>query len=312
MVARLLERRTLRGAVVAAALALVATSCSPAVLPLSLARPPAPMPPSLATLLQPEPPTPGHPTLREDGVRIPSAVDPDRPVPVLLALHGAGGSGSRTAERMADCAERNGWVLVAPSLAYRDYMDPEQVRLDDQEDLPRLRELLAGVRQRLSGMHLAPDTFVYGFSRGGQLAHRFALFYPDEVAGVAVVAAGSYTVPVAAAEGWDGRRPLAFPYGVSDLERYSGHRFDPRALAGKPFWIGVGAGDTVADQVPRGWDPYLGRTRLERATRFSEVLQSMGAAVSLNVFPGTGHDETAIMRTRACAFLTDVTPVRQR
>jgi hypothetical protein len=106
--------------------------------------------------------------------------------------------------------------------------------------------------------------------------------------------------------------PLRFPFGVADLDRYTGHPFDPASIVGKPFWIGVGANDTSADQVPRAWDTLLGRTRLERATRFTDELRNAGAVAALNVFAGAGHEDTDLMHQRACEFLTSLTPVRGR
>jgi predicted esterase len=250
-------------------------------------------------------PAPGEPVVTPDGLYLPSTLDTDRPIPVLLALHGMGGNGARIEERLAGCAEQNGWLLIAPSMAYRDYMDPDQVRLDEQQDLPRVRNLVATVEARLSeqGLHFEERLLVYGFSRGAQLAHRFALFYPDLVAGIASLSAGSYTLP---------RPELAFPFGVADLTTYAGHPFDAQSLTGKPFWIGVGADDVQPEQVPRRWDPFIGSTRVERARRFSEALQQVGADVQLNVFSGAGHEETALMRQRACAFFGTLTPVHAR
>jgi pimeloyl-ACP methyl ester carboxylesterase len=248
---------------------------------------------------------PGRPVLTAEGVFIPASVDPDRPVPVLLALHGMGGNGGRITQRLASCAEQNGWVLIAPTFAYRDYMDLDQVRQDDREDLPGLLDLVDQVETQLGkqGIQAGDDLFVYGFSRGGQLGHRFAFFYPDRVAGVASLSAGSYTLP---------RPELAFPFGVADLQEYAGHAFDAQDLSGTGFWVGVGSADTQADQVPHRFDPFIGPTRLERATRFSEAMQQVGLSVQLNVFSGVGHDETALMRQRACAFLSGLTPVRAR
>jgi predicted esterase len=247
--------------------------------------------------------SPGKPVVANDGVFIPDTIDRARPVPVLLALHGMGGTGGRIAERLAACAEQNGWVLVAPTFAYRDYMDVDQVRQDEREDLPRLLSLIDQFEGQLANQGIQPDDdlFVYGFSRGGQLAHRFTFFYPDRVAGVASLSAGSYTLP---------RPELRFPFGVADLQDYAGHPFDPQGLLGKPFWVGVGSADTDAEQVPRRFDPFIGPTRLERANRFSDALQQAGANVQLNVFSGAGHDETALMRQRACAFFSTLTPVR--
>ena len=291
---------------VIATLVAIATSCAPSTLPLitgiASAQTLAPIR-ALGLPLGGAAATPGKPILTAEGVYIASTVDPEHPVPVLVALHGMGGTGGRIAERLTGCAEQNGWVMIAPSFAYRDYMDADQVRLDEREDLPRVLGLIDDVEARLQqqGLQVTDDLFVYGFSRGGQLAHRFAFFYPDRVAGVASLSAGSYTLP---------RPELAFPFGVGDLQDYAGHAFDPQELWGKPFWVGVGAADTHIEQVPRRFDPFIGRTRLERASRFSDALQQLGADVQLNVFSDAGHEETALMRQRACAFFSGLTPVR--
>jgi predicted esterase len=291
---------------VIATLVAITTSCAPSALPLRPLVASAQSPLALLGLpLGGATAAPGRPVLTQDGVFIPDTIDPERPVPILLALHGMGGSGGRIAERLASCAEQNGWILVAPSFAYRDYMDLDQVRQDEREDLPRLNSLVGQVTQRLAdqGLQTADDLFVYGFSRGGQLAHRFAFFYPDKVAGVASLSAGSYTLP---------KPELAFPFGVADLQDYAGHPFSPQALNGMAFWIGVGASDNQPEGVPRRFDPYIGRTRVERATRFSEAMQQLGLSVQLNVFSGAEHEETALMRQRACTFFSGLTPVHAR
>jgi pimeloyl-ACP methyl ester carboxylesterase len=293
---------------IAALVVAVTTSCAPSTLPLipAVASAQTLGPTSALGLpLGGAAAIPGSPVLTQDGVFIPATIDPNQPVPILLALHGMGGTGGRIAERLAGCAEQNGWVLIAPTFAYRDYMDLDQVRQDDREDLPRLLDIVDQVEGELAqhGIRASDDLFVYGFSRGGQLAHRFAFFYPDRVAGVASLSAGSYTLP---------RSEFAFPFGVADLQDYAGHAFDAQDLSGTGFWVGVGSADTQADQVPRRFDPFIGPTRLERATRFSQAMQQVGLNVELNVFSGVAHDETALMRQRACAFLSGLTPVRAR
>ena len=246
--------------------------------------------------------TPGSPTLAPDGVYLPSQVDPRRPTAVVLALHGMGGTGGRIAQRLQGCADQNHWIVVAPTIAYRDYMDPAQVLLDDEETLPLLRGTLDSLSAQLGGVRLADRVYVYGFSRGAQLANRFAFFYPDHVAAVATLSGGSYTVPRRSATVAGQDRPLDFPFGVADLDHYAGHPFDTAAVRRIPFWVGVGSADTVKEQVPRSWDALLGDTRVERAKRFSDALKALGASVKLDVFSGVGHDETAPMRADVCSF----------
>jgi predicted esterase len=54
-----------------------------------------------------------------------------RPPRVLVALHGIGGDGATFARDLAAAADQNGWVLVAPTIAYGDWMDPAQVANED-------------------------------------------------------------------------------------------------------------------------------------------------------------------------------------
>jgi poly(3-hydroxybutyrate) depolymerase len=246
------------------------------------------------------PARPGAPVLAEDGVYVPSTLDLGRPTPVLLALHGQGGSGPAIARRLQGCAEQHGWLLIAPTMAYRDYLDPDQVRRDAEENLPRVRALVARLPALLPGVRPRAGLLLYGFSRGAQMAHRFGLVYPREVAAVAVLSAGSYTLP----EDQDAARaPLDFPFGVADLEAVGGAPFDPVAFGRLPFWIGVGGADANPADTARAWDRLEGRTRVERAQAFARQLQARGVNASLHVFGGTGHEETGTMRAGACAFL---------
>jgi pimeloyl-ACP methyl ester carboxylesterase len=103
------------------------------------------------------------------------------------------------------CADHYGWSLIASTMVYRDFFDPRQLRQDAQEDLPRVHGMLESVRAGVTGLQVAPRLLVYGFSRGAQMAHRFSMIYPREVA-VAVLSAGSYTSPDART-GAGGRRP---------------------------------------------------------------------------------------------------------
>jgi S-formylglutathione hydrolase FrmB len=241
--------------------------------------------------------TPGRPVLDQAGLYIPPSLDPSRPVQLLVVLHGQGGTGPAIVERLRPCADEHGWVMVAPTMAYRDYMDAEQVRLDGQQNIPSVHSLLQQVRQQqMSDMPFQDRLLVYGFSRGGQMAHRLAMFYPDEIEAVATVSAGSYTLPRSSLE-------LTFPYGVADLVTYRGDEFDAERFVRIPFWVGVGGADTIAAETARAWDRFEGSTRVDRARHFADALTQLGSQVSLNIFGGIGHEETAAMRANACSFL---------
>src|SRR5581483_5075270 len=92
-------------------------------------------------------------------------------------------------------AAQNGWILVAPTFHYRDNFNPDSVLQDDTQLIPRLKQYLDELPAR-TGLPIRPRVLLYGFSRGGQIVHRFAEFYPDRTLAVALFAAGTYTLPV--------------------------------------------------------------------------------------------------------------------
>jgi acetyl esterase/lipase len=104
----------------------------------------------------------------------------------------------------------------------------------------------------------------------------------------------------------DTARSLPFPYGVSDFAELFGAPFDSQRFATIPFWIGVGAQDVNAADVPRQWDPYVGDQRVRRAERFATLLRDAGIRVEVRLFPQTGHDETNESRAAAMSFLASL------
>src|SRR5262249_36145694 len=159
-----------------------------------------------------------------------SALDRAEPVQVVFALHGMGDEGRPFCQGFLSAAERNGWVVVAPTFKYRDWHDPQLVAEDDVALTAQLVALLDRMEDRLRHP-LRNRVMLLGFSRGAQLAHRFALAYPERTRAVAAVSAGTYTFP---------GKTFAFPYGTSDLESRVGHTIDAKLLGGVPFWIAVG------------------------------------------------------------------------
>lgn len=224
-----------------------------------------------------------------------------KPVQLIVALHGMGGSGADMAAMLGPYATEHGWALLAPTMPYRDYRDPELVRRDG-ELLPRLRSLIDALPSR-TGLTFESRVLFFGFSRGSQEAIRFSLMFPDYTLGVAGLSAGSYTLPSTA--GADGRA-LKYPFGTADVDSICGQKFDAAATQDVAYWIGVGGSDTKIEDVPRQWDPLVGTNRVERAKRYVEILQKFGAQASLEVFPNAGHEITGAMQEKAVTFLATV------
>jgi predicted esterase len=227
-------------------------------------------------------------------------------VPVVLVLHGVGLDGPTLAAVTRARAQSRGWAILAPTVAYGDWRDPDTAR-EEELRLPARLDALTGAAAAETGVPLAGEVLVFGFSRGAQAATRLVMFYPDRVAAVAAFSAGTYTLPVGSVPTAGGpalEAPL--PFGVADLPQRTGRRLALDRLGRVPLLVGAGAADDRADDVPRQWDPYVGRTRVERAQRFAATLAQLGVPTRTVILPGTGHELTEAMLDAAFGFFDQV------
>jgi S-formylglutathione hydrolase FrmB len=237
--------------------------------------------------------------IRSVFVRLPQGgQSPGKPLQVLLALHGMGGNGQDFSKELLEQADHNGWLIVAPTIDYGDWTNPTVVAREDPLLIQAISGYLDGLPQ-LVGAPMRHLVLVLGHSRGAQLAHRFAEFHPDRVLAVAALSAGTYTLPESS--GPDGN--LTFPFGVQDLNQYTGHDFDVARFDNVGIWVGVGGQDTNPGDLPRQWDGIEGSTRVQRAQAFEAAAQQLGANAVLRVFSGAHHELTGEMRLAACQYL---------
>jgi pimeloyl-ACP methyl ester carboxylesterase len=251
-------------------------------------------------------PGPSFATLRSAGasevkavfVRPPRTAPAGQPLQVLVALHGMGGNGSDFGNALAEQADAHGWLIVAPTIAYGDWTRPELVAREDPALIAWLADYISHLNDS-TGYVVQPRALLFGHSRGAQLALRFTEVYPGNVAGVAAVSAGTYTLPESIDPGTG--QLLTFPFGVADLAQTDGGQaFDAETFDAVPIWIGVGGADNNPADVPSAWTPFIGPDRLQRAQAFTRTLHTIGAEVSLKVFPNTDHTLTDAMRSSAC------------
>jgi predicted esterase len=224
------------------------------------------------------------------------------PAPVLVALHGMGGNGRGMCDGVRAWSDEAGWVLVGPTFAYGDWTNPAAVAAEEPRFLPRLAEILDELPAR-TGIAIQPRAALYGFSRGAQLASRFAMLYPDRVRGAVIMSGGTYTLPLREMTVSGSAQPLPYPFGVADVRQRFGRDADLDALRGVPFWIGVGAEDNDPSAVPAQWGQYIGDTRVERARRFAETLRGLQVPVQHTEFPGLGHAINEAEHDQALAWV---------
>jgi predicted esterase len=224
------------------------------------------------------------------------------PAPVLVALHGMGGTGRGMCDSVRAWSDREGWVLVGPTFAYGDWTNPAAVAAEGPRFLPRLAQILDELPTQ-TGVAVQPRAALYGFSRGAQLAARFAMLYPDRVRGAVIMSGGTYTLPLRETTASGTAQPLPYPFGVADVQQRFGRDADLDALRGVSFWIGVGADDNDPSAVPAQWSQYIGNTRVERARRFAETLRALQVPVEHTEFPGLGHDVNEVEHDQALAWV---------
>jgi len=229
----------------------------------------------------------------------PGAVEP---LTVLVALHGMGGSGDDISRSIRSRTDAQGWVVVAPTINYGNWTDPAVLTQEAATHYPRMNALLDRL-PTIIGSAVKPKVLLYGFSRGSQAANRYALAFPERVAGAALISGGTYTIPYTSVPNGDSLTAAPFPYGVANLDQVFGRPFDAETFRGIPFWIAVGSTDIDPNDVPHQWDPYIGIQRVERAQQFANLLAQDGCQVEVHVFNGMGHNETDAVRAGAIDFL---------
>jgi len=118
---------------------------------------------------------------------LPKTYTPEREWPLFVGLHGAGGSAYECLAQWLSYADREGFVLLCPSL-----QDPNGNGWEHDEKKVTLNEIIASIKEEC---RLKPQVFLAGFSRGGHLVQRFAWAYPEITGGAAVLSAVMYDPP---------------------------------------------------------------------------------------------------------------------
>ena len=215
--------------------------------------------------------------------------------PLLVLIHGTTRK-DWLRDGFRDFAERTGTVLLAPlfpvGAAAQDdvhgykWLDAHGMRFD--------LLLLDMIDQAAEIRPLATNRFaLFGFSGGGQFAHRFLYLHPHRLAALSIGAPGNVTLP-------DPARP--WPAGVAGLEERFGVEFDVDAVRAVPIHLVVGGADTETWEIAKSPDDpvYVGgvndesTTRIEKLKRLRDALDVLGSSTRLDVVEGAAHHGPAM------------------
>ena len=142
------------------------------------------------TSIPPSPAKYRHTGAVEYYLYVPRAYTADREWPLFVGIHGSGGSGLDCWNAWQSYADREGFILLCPSIADSSggwYQDDGETKVFDL------------INQVSAEYRIAPREFLAGFSAGAQFVQGVAFRYPQYVSGVAVLSAGNYYPPANAA-----------------------------------------------------------------------------------------------------------------
>ncbi len=214
----------------------------------------------------------------------------DRPLPLVVLMHGTARSGPQYRDGFSDWAEEHSALVLAP-LFPGGIAGPGEVhsyKFLMADDL-RYDELLLRIVDEV-GERFNVDTrrfLMHGFSGGGQFTHRFFYLHPDRLQGVSIGAPGRVTLIDDTKDWWLGTR---------DLEQLSGLPVDVGAMRQVPVHMVVGALDTETWEINNVGDPNwldgadaVGHTRVERLESLRRNFEEHGIAVEFETVPDAGH-----------------------
>ena len=227
---------------------------------------------------------------------VPQSLPRNRTAPLLVLVHGTTRR-DNFRDAFRDFAERTGTVLLAPLFpvgaavpgdvhGYK-WIEAHGVRFD--------LLLLDMIDQAAGIWPLAADRFaLFGYSGGGQFAHRFLYLHPHRLAALSVGAPGNVTLPDPA---------RAWPAGVGGLEARFGIGFDNDAVPAVPVHLVAGEADTEIWEIAKepGEPVYIpgvndeSTNRIERLKRLQCELDRRGASTRFELVDGVAHDGPAVV-----------------
>lgn len=117
---------------------------------------------------------------------VPEEYSDDQEWPLFVGIHGAGGTGLDCWHMWQAHAEKEGFILLCPSIPG----DPQGFYMDVGE-----RTVWSAVGEVQKGYRIRKRMFLSGFSAGAYFIQGFTYHYPQYVSGLSILASGLYIEP---------------------------------------------------------------------------------------------------------------------
>lgn len=232
--------------------------------------------------------------------------------PLVVIVHGSERAPQAYRDAFVEFAEEHGCIVLAPLFPnniIEGGLELHNYKFIAFHDI-RFDLLLLAMIEEVAGMYrIGAERFcLFGFSGGGQFAHRFFYLHPDRLLAVSIGAPGWVTL-LDDERGWW--------VGTGDLEERFGIAPDIAAMQRVAVQTVAGGEDTETwdVQIPEGsryWLPGAndaGRTRLERIAALADSYERHGITVRQEIVPGVGHEGFKVLEP-VQAFFRDALKAR--
>lgn len=244
---------------------------------------------------------------------VPASIeDPERPVDLVVSLHGSTRAMEIYRNGFAEFGRWNNCVILSPLFpvgvlgdgngdGYKQLVEGD-IRYDQV-----LLDMVASVGQKYNRRF---DTFaLFGYSGGGQFTHRFCYLHPEKLWAASIGAPGSVTLLDPKQNWW---------VGVRDFETQFAKPLDLDALRRVPIHMVVGEADLETWEITHreGGKHYMlgangaGRTRPERLAALKASFEAQGVKVRFDVLPNVAHQGIKAMPA-AQDFFAEVLRIRR-
>ncbi len=227
---------------------------------------------------------------------VPDSYDADTPIPLVMVLHGASGSGARSQAWLGfdELADAENFMVVYPDGLYNNWDFGAGVPTADGVIAVDDVGYLTGVVDELASEYNidAAQVFVTGMSNGAIMAYRLACEAPDTFKAVAGVAAGIFTMAV---QNCDQPISVLFIQGSEDpILPWDGTLLDGQyvglsAADSLSFWTQLNECNTKTDAVIQTDLPDTDQDDASMVKQISLTDCANGTQVQFYAVVGGGH-----------------------
>ncbi len=186
---------------------------------------------------------------------------------IFVTIHGINRMAREQIEAFIPFADRYGIAIVAPLFTKKRFPDYQRLGINGKGRRADLTlETILDEISLLTGIN-TEETYMFGYSGGGQFVHRYAITRPARVKRMVIAASGWYTFP---------DMDKKYPYGIAKTAKMKEISMEPNSFLTIPVCVIVGEKDKLRDRLLRkekNIDQQQGQNRIERGIAWVKAMQ---------------------------------------